>query len=273
VTRPELNAASRRARAGAAEVLIVDEHVLAVDPDSGTVRCMTGGSERHGPEEVKGEAAFHRHLVRPGFIEYDRVIFFSDAVFAIAITLLAINLRVPMGNFHALHALRDAGSNILGFVISFTVIAFFWVGHHAIFRYFVTLDRTLIALNLLFLGTIAFLPYPTDLLSQSKADAAAVIFYASCGAAAGLAEAGIWLYATYSHRGLASDSAQPIRLFVLLRTLRIPVVFVISIPVAVFHPRAAMFVWFLIWISGALINRLAPRSVAAEEADAPEQTD
>jgi uncharacterized membrane protein len=234
---------------------------------------MSGGSERHRPEDVKDTDALHKHLVRSGFIEYDRVIFFSDAVFAIAITLLAINLRVPAGKFHALDALGDACPNILGFVISFTVIAFFWVGHHAIFRYFVALDRTLIALNLLFLGTIAFLPYPTDLLSQSNADPVAVIFYASCGAAAGLAEAGIWLYVTYSNRGLASDSARPIRTFVLLRTLRIPAVFLVSIPVAVFHPRAAMYVWFLIWISGAMISRFAPRSVPAEEADAPEQTD
>ncbi len=121
-------------------------------------------------------------------------------------------------------------------MISFTVIAFFWVGHHAIFRYFVALDRTLIALNLLFLGTIAFLPYPTDLLSQSNADTAAVIFYAICGAAAGLAEAGdLALRHLARNADLASDSAQPIRLFVLLRTLRIPAVFVLSIPVAVFN--------------------------------------
>ena len=165
---------------------------------------MSGGSERHRPEEVKDTEALHQHLVRSGFIEYDRVIFFSDAVFAIAITLLAINLRVPAGKFVASQALSDSYSNILGFVISFTVIAFFWLGHHAVFRYFVALDRTLIALNLLFLGTIAFLPYPTDLLSQSNADRTAVIFYASCGALAGLAEAAIWLYATCSDRGTAS---------------------------------------------------------------------
>ncbi len=234
---------------------------------------MAGGSERHGPQAAKGAEAFHQHLARSGFIEYDRVIFFSDAVFAIAITLLAINLRVPAGFFVASRALGDASANILGFVISFTVIAFFWVGHHAIFRYFVALDRRLIALNLLFLGTIAFLPYPTDLLSQSNADSTAVIFYASCGALAGLAESGIWLYATYSGAGLAADSARPIRLFVLLRTLRIPAVFLLSIPVAVVNGRAAMYVWFLIWISGAVISRVAPRSVAAEEADVPEQTD
>ena len=73
--------------------------------------------------------------------------------------------------------------------------------------------------------------------------------------------------------GLPPDSAQPIRLFVLLRTLRIPAVFVVSIVVAVFSPRAAMYVWFLIWISGAMINRFAPRSTAEAKAGVPEQTD
>lgn len=241
-----------------------------------TVRCMAGGSERHRPQEASGAEVFHTRLVRSGFLEYDRVIFFSDAVFAIAITLLAINLRVPdIARLDVAHMLSQTHtiSAISGFAVSFTVIAFFWVGHHSTFRYIVALDRRMIALNLLFLGTIAFLPYPTDVLSQSNGQSAVVIFYAICGAASGLVESGLWLYATYSNRGLASDSAESIRLFVLLRTLRIPAVFLLSIPIAVINGRAAMYFWLLIWISGALINRFTPASVAAEEAHVPKQTD
>ncbi|HXS61441.1 MAG TPA: TMEM175 family protein [Streptosporangiaceae bacterium] len=236
---------------------------------------MAGASERHRPQEASGAEVFHTRLVRSGFLEYDRVIFFSDAVFAIAITLLAVNLRVPdIANLDVGRILSQTHtiSAISGFAVSFAVIAFFWVGHHSTFRYIVALDRRMIALNLLFLGTIAFLPYPTDVLSQSNAQTAGVIFYAICCAAAGLAESGIWLYATYSNRGLVSDSAEPIRLFVLLRTLRIPAVFVLSIPIALINGRAAMYFWFLIWISGAVINRFTPASVAAEEADEPEET-
>ncbi len=205
-------------------------------------------------------------LVRAGFIEYDRVIFFSDAVFAIAITLLAINLRVPKtANVGSAHDLHEALPRIFGFGISFLVIAFFWIGHHGVFRFIVALDRRLIALNLAFLGVIAFLPYPTDLLSASSAPAA-VIFYAACCAGAGLILAAIWTYATLPGSRLAGPEAQPVRTLFLLRMLRIPVVFLLSIPVAIAFPKQAPFVWLLIWISGSIINRFWPQREEPEEA-------
>lgn len=75
--------------------------------------------------------------------------------------------------------LHDAISSIIGFAISFAVIGIFWVGHHSLFRYIKAFDRRLILLNLLFLGVIAFLPYPTQLLSvTSTTQTAAVVFYA-----------------------------------------------------------------------------------------------
>ena len=99
-------------------------------------------------------------LARAGNLEYDRVLFFTDAVFAIAITLLVVDLRVPTEAVivHARHVLREDISSIIGFAISFGVIGIFWVGHHSIFRYINAFDRHLILLNLFFLGIIAFLP-------------------------------------------------------------------------------------------------------------------
>jgi uncharacterized membrane protein len=120
-------------------------------------------------------------LARAGNLEYDRVLFFTDAVFAIAITLLVVDLRVPEAVEHvvAKQELHDAISSIIGFAISFAVIGIFWVGHHSLFRYIKAFDRRLILLNLLFLGVIAFLPYPTQLLSvTSTTQTAAVVFYA-----------------------------------------------------------------------------------------------
>ena len=76
-------------------------------------------------------------LARSGFMEYDRVLFFSDAVFAIAITLLAVTLHVPETLGHGLRAgraLHEALPSIVGFWISFAVIGLFWLGHHGIFR-------------------------------------------------------------------------------------------------------------------------------------------
>jgi uncharacterized membrane protein len=217
---------------------------------------------RHQPEPAPRRVPSLHPLVRAGFIEYDRVIFFSDAVFAIAITLLAVNLRVPKtANVGSAHDLREAIPSIFGFVISFVVIAFFWIGHHGVFRFIVAIDRRLIALNLAFLGVIAFLPYPTALLSASSAPAA-VIFYAACCAGGGLILAVIWTYATRPDCGLVGPEAQPVRKLFLLR---IPLIFLMSIPVAIAFPKQAPYVWLLIWMSGSLINRFWPQPEAAEE--------
>ncbi|HUC56255.1 MAG TPA: TMEM175 family protein [Streptosporangiaceae bacterium] len=210
-----------------------------------------------------------RHpLVRSGFLEYDRVVFFSDAVFAIAITLLAVNLRVPEhGHVSTGKELSNALPGIRGFAISFVVIAFFWVGHHQIFRYITALDRRMIAMNLLFLGTIAFLPYPTDVLSSaSGGQAGAVIFYAACGALAGLVEGFMWLYAS-TRANLTSQDIGEVRWFFFLRIMRVPVVFLLSIPIAVFSPTSALYFWILIWASALVINHYAPNLEISEQLD------
>ena len=104
---------------------------------------------------------------------------------------LVVDLRVPTEAVivNAGHVLREDISPIIGFAISFGVIGIFWVGHHSIFRYIHAFDRRLILLNLLFLGIIAFLPFPTQLLSVTATDqTAAVVFCACCGGVAGPAE-------------------------------------------------------------------------------------
>src|SRR5215468_9602582 len=169
---------------------------------------MTDGGEPSAgaadpPIGADGAGQRGRRALNPlsvaGNLEYDRVLFFSDAVFAIAITLLVVDIRVPdltSGVVDASRALHDARYKILGFVISFLVIGLFWMGHHRLFRYITALDRPLIFLNLLFLGTIAFLPYPTALLFvSSTSQVAATVFYAACVAGAGLAELAVWVYA------------------------------------------------------------------------------
>ena len=130
-------------------------------------------------------------LARSGHLEYDRVLFFSDAIFAIAITLLVVNIRVP-GIAGSGAELRAAKYNIFSFGISFVVIGLFWMGHHSIFRYITTLDRPVIAINLVFLGFVAFLPYPTSLLGSGNGpDLVATIFYSVCISCAGLGEAAV----------------------------------------------------------------------------------
>ena len=126
-------------------------------------------------------------LARAEEIEYDRVVFFSDAVFAIAITLLVVDLQVPnVPHLDSARQLRESLPQMAGFTISFVVIGLFWIAHHGLFRYIKGLNRRLIMLNLLFLGCIAFLPYPTWLVSAAGDQVPATLFYAASIIAAGV---------------------------------------------------------------------------------------
>jgi uncharacterized membrane protein len=196
-----------------------------------------------------------------GNLEYDRVLFFSDAVFAIAITLLVVDIRVPDVVENAAEEIKSSNGKILSFAISFLVIGLFWMGHHRLFRYITALNRPLIFLNLLFLGTIAFLPYPTALLFAGNTRApAAPAFYASCVAGAGLLELAVWLYATHT-KGLVPASVSPaFRRYELAQLLPTPVVFLLSIPVAFVAPGVAPFTWILL----VPIGRILPRIMRAK---------
>jgi uncharacterized membrane protein len=240
------------------------------DGDEPLARAAGGPPGEGGPPQRARTAL--NPLSIAGNLEYDRVLFFSDAVFAIAITLLVVDIRVPdiaSGVVNASRALHEARYKILGFAISFVVIGLFWMGHHRLFRYITALDRPLIFLNLLFLGTIAFLPYPTALLFvSSTSQVAATVFYAACVAGAGLAELVVWLYANRA-KGLIPDSISPaFRRYETAQLLPTPVVFGLSIPVAFVAPGVAPFTWILLVPIGRVLSRIARvKSVPGPAAD------
>src|ERR1700730_4627943 len=96
----------------------------------------------------------------------DRAIGFSDGVFAIAITLLVLNFRVPSVPTHNVDArLLDALSHetgiVIGFAVSFYTIARFWIAHHRLSILLRRVDSGFIVLNLVLLAAIVFLPFPT----------------------------------------------------------------------------------------------------------------
>jgi uncharacterized membrane protein len=203
-------------------------------------------------------------VARAGHLEYDRILFFSDAVFAIAITLLIVDLPSHLLEAADSHTqvqsgqiLRQSEPGIIGFGISFAVIGLFWVGHHGLFRYIKSIDRRLMLLNLLFVGIIAFLPFPTALLSAtSRSQVPAVVFYAVCSGGAGTIELLIWLYATRSRAGLEVDASPQIRSLLMLQCLRGPVVFAVSIVIAIWwSPVVAVYSWIGVAVTGGLINR------------------
>ena len=96
-----------------------------------------------------------------------RIEAFSDGVFAIAITLLVIEIGVPHVEGTTLFgALVEQWPSYLGYVISFLQIGVIWANHHNRFRFIVRSDHVLLFLNILFLMCVAFIPFPTALLAE-----------------------------------------------------------------------------------------------------------
>jgi uncharacterized membrane protein len=108
---------------------------------------------------------------------------FSDGVFAIAITLLVLEFRVPDGDGTRLgHDLIHLWPSALAYVVSFGTIGVIWVNHHAIIDRVSGADRVLLFLNLLLMATVAFIPFPTSVLARhlgGPGDRAAAVFFAS----------------------------------------------------------------------------------------------
>lgn len=111
-----------------------------------------------------------------------RVVPFSDAVVAIAITLLVLPLtEIDAGDYDGSFAelLSDNWATLSAFAISFAVISMFWLAHHRIFGRLRAVDSTIVLVNLLWLACIVFLPFPTSLV-QEDASSAFTTFYLAC---------------------------------------------------------------------------------------------
>jgi uncharacterized membrane protein len=123
---------------------------------------------------------------------------FSDGVFAIAITLLVLEIKVPPsgGDASLAHGLLELWPSYAGFVVSFITIGIIWVNHHAVLATIETVDRALLFRNLILLLTVSFIPFPTavmaDYLREGSGQDVAVAFYAASFFAMGVAFRQIW---------------------------------------------------------------------------------
>ena len=140
----------------------------------------------------------------------ERIVFFSDAVMAIAITLLAIDLKIPQIDPTVAAAelprrLQAIGPYFMTFFISFVVIGIYWISHHRYFSHIKRYDTRLMLLNLLFLFFIACMLFVANLLGRYVLVPIALIAYTLAVAALGIAMALIWLYASGNHRLISPD--------------------------------------------------------------------
>ncbi|MFG2998278.1 TMEM175 family protein [Streptomyces sp. NPDC048340] len=169
--------------------------------------------------------------------ETNRVEAFSDGVFAIVITILVLELKVPEGQGDELwHGLREQWPHYAAYVVSFLIIGVMWVNHHTIFSHLKRVDRPLLFLNLMVLMVVSVIPYTTNVLAEhlvndDSANVAAIL-YSSWTVVYALAFLAFWWYVTQVghlfHETVDKDGARATRLRFGLGAIAYPLTVVLS---------------------------------------------
>lgn len=175
----------------------------------------------------------------------DRMEGLSDGIFAIVLTLLVLQFDVPDVEAQALPgAVADQETLLSSYLLSFLVVGLYWIVHHNLFEKLVGYDRILLWLNLLFLLSVSFLPYPTEVLGL-YGTAFAWTLYAANLTLVGVLLTLTWTYAARS--GFTSDDiTDRIATLITIRGLIAPVVFLLSIAAATVSVSLAAFTPLLI---------------------------
>jgi len=190
----------------------------------------------------------------------ERIKLFSDAVIAIALTLLALEIRLP--NEHGLtdarlwEILTSLWPRYLGFFVSFAVIGVLWISHWRKFQFIERATSRLVWLNFLFLLAICCIPFVTAVLGEHGNLRVAVVLYAATIIFAVVSSILITLYAYRAGLMHASVSDADIRNS-LLNSLFTAAVFATSIGVAFVDPNIAKFTW-LVLLGSVVFSVRAP---------------
>jgi uncharacterized membrane protein len=175
------------------------------------------------PESLFTEEGLAAHIRRHS---YDRLLMLSDGVFAIAITLAALEIQAPAPEHASMAQMVHAVIRpIVAYLVSFFIIAIFWIGHRNLFARLRRVDGPLTALTLVMLCMVALLPAVVHGVYSPGDDEAPFRFYAAMMIACGLANAAMWLYATRRPGLMAPEVSHTYRLTRVIVTFGLPIVF------------------------------------------------
>jgi uncharacterized membrane protein len=181
-------------------------------------------------------------------IEFDRVAFFTDAVFAIAITLLVVEVGLPEAipdpedPADLIDAVADKLPVIAAFFVGCFVIGSYWSANHRFVSQLGAVDRRMIAYTVVYLAFIAFLPFPTGILGEYAENPISIaIFAVNLGIVSSL-EALLFHHA-WKAKLLKKDMPADVAHWVLVLSLFPVLMFALSIPVAFIYPWLGVAVW------------------------------
>jgi uncharacterized membrane protein len=134
---------------------------------------------------------------------------FSDGIFAIAATLLILDVNLD-GDGSVAHQLVQAWPSYAAYAISFATLGIVWVNHHTVFKQIGSVDRTFLFINVLFLMVVAFTPFPTRVLAENMREhsKAAAVAYGLTYTAMALCFNALWFYAARRRRLIAESADQ-----------------------------------------------------------------
>lgn len=202
----------------------------------------------------------------------NRIEALTDAVFAVVMTLLVLDISVPQISSHyaaagdvaigaeLLKRLFDLWPKILSFGISFILLAIYWMAHHRQFHYIKHSDRTLIWINVIFLMATCLLPFSTSLLGEYGEQQISIIIYGGNSIMISLLLCIQWWYATSRHSRLVDENLDPIIKTTSPRRLVFGmIVYLIAIGISSVYTHLSVFLFALILIPAFMPNKMMYR--------------
>jgi uncharacterized membrane protein len=184
-------------------------------------------------------------------VKPEHVISFGDAIFAFAITLMTLSIDIPdlptnLTEAELLSRLNEMYPQVESYIISFAVIAIFWISYHQVFNFITRSQISMVYLNLLFLLLITFLSITTSLVINYGSYQIPYVIYCIVVIMTGSLLALIWWHATKEYRLIDKDVHPLFIRGLMINLLLVPFVFTISILVSFFNLDIAQYFWLLI---------------------------
>jgi uncharacterized membrane protein len=183
-----------------------------------------------------------------------------DGVFAIVMTVLVFDLRVPLEDqvveLGLLRALATLAPNLLGYALTFVILGVLWVGHHNQYFYIRRADRVLLWINIFFLMAVSLLPFSAGIFARYGQDSLSIVAYNSNLILAGLLMFLHWAYATRDSHLLNVKLEPEVRRIVSIRILTPPVLYLAAILVSLLSVQASIIIDILVPIVYVLPNRM-----------------
>jgi len=188
----------------------------------------------------------------------NRICGISDGVFAIAMTLLVLGLKLPemkesISSQEFSQAIREQAPHFLSWIISFAILCRLWITQHALLEYDDKKSGGFTTINFIFLGAISFIPFPTSLISEHSEQPLSVIIFSATLIVAGLALVGMWRL--LEKKGLEPDTLRDMNRRVRRVIILMPVIAIISCLLAIVNPQLGILVWIVFPFAGIIIRR------------------